>query len=52
MIKVRALRWRLKVSRSRNEISKEIYRKLYGQVKGGQVRDVKHLMELMKEGRR
>jgi large subunit ribosomal protein L19e len=52
MIKVRALRWRLKVARSRNEITKESYRKLYGQVKGGQVRDVKHLMELMKEGRR
>ncbi|MDA4132105.1 MAG: 50S ribosomal protein L19e [Thaumarchaeota archaeon] len=52
MIKVRALRWRLKVARSRNEIGKEVYRKLYGQVKGGQIRDVKHLIELMKEGRR
>ncbi len=52
MIKVRALRWRLKVARDRNEIGKDLYRKLYRQVKGGQVRDVKHLFELMKEGRR
>jgi large subunit ribosomal protein L19e len=52
MIKVRALRWRLKVARERNEIGKDIYRKLYRQVKGGQIRDVKHLMELMKEARR
>src|SRR5271156_3038297 len=27
--KVRALRWRLKVSRERNEITKETYKKLY-----------------------
>jgi large subunit ribosomal protein L19e len=52
MAKVRALRWRLKVARERNEIGKDLYRRLYRQVKGGQVRDTKHLMELMKEGRR
>lgn len=51
MIKVRALRWRLKVARDRNELGKEQYRTLYRQVKGGQVRDVKHLLELMKEAR-
>lgn len=50
--KVRALRWRLKVARDRNEITKDQYRKLYRQVKGGQVRGVKHLMEIMKESRR
>jgi len=49
--KVRALRWRLKVARDRNELGKEQYKTLYRQVKGGQVRDVKHLMELMKEAR-
>jgi len=49
---VRALRWRLRVARDRNEISKDLYKSLYRQVKGGQVRDVKHLFELMKEGRR
>lgn len=52
MKKVRALRWRLKVARERNEIPKDLYRRLYRQVKGGQIRDTKHLIELMKEGRR
>ncbi len=50
--KVRALRWRLKVSKDRGEINKDLYKKLYGQVKGGQVRGVKHLYELIKEGRK
>ena len=52
ILKVRALRWRLRVARERNEITKDLYHKLYRQVKGGQVRGVKHLAELMKEGRR
>ena len=52
VMKVRALRWRLKVARDRNEISKDQYRKLYRQVKGGQVRGIKHLYEIMKETRR
>lgn len=50
--KVRALRWRLKVARERNEITKDAYRRLYRQVKGGQVRGVRHLIGLMKEARR
>lgn len=49
MTKVRALRWRLKVAKERKEITPEAYKKLYKQVKGGQVRNVKHLIELMKE---
>jgi large subunit ribosomal protein L19e len=47
--KVRALRWRLKVAKDRKEISTETYRRLYKQVKGGQVRGVKHLLDLMRE---
>ncbi len=47
--KVRALRWRLKVAKDRKQISPDAYRRLYKQVKGGQVRGVKHLMDLMKE---
>jgi large subunit ribosomal protein L19e len=47
--KVRALRWRLKVAKDRKQISPDVYRRLYKQVKGGQVRGVKHLMDLMKE---
>ena len=49
--KVRALRWRL-VARDRGTITTETYRRLYKQTKGGQVRGVKHLMELMKEAKR
>ncbi len=48
--RVRAMRWRLKVAEEKGTISKESYWKLYRQVKGGQVRDVKHLLDLMKGG--
>jgi large subunit ribosomal protein L19e len=47
--KVRALRWRLKVAKDRKELSQESYKRIYKQVKGGQVRGVKHLLTLMKE---
>jgi large subunit ribosomal protein L19e len=50
--KVRALRWRLKVAKERKEISQGAYKKLYKQVKGGQVRGVKHLLDLMKEAKK
>ncbi len=50
--KVRALRWRLAVARDRNEVTKDGYRKLYRQIKGGQVRDVKRLQEMIKEARK
>ncbi len=50
--KVRALRWRLAVARDRNELTKEAYGKLYRQIKGGQIRDVKRLLEMMKESRK
>jgi large subunit ribosomal protein L19e len=50
--KVRALRWRLKVAKDRGELSHESYKRLYKQVKGGQVRGVKHLLDLMKEAKK
>ncbi len=50
--KVRALRWRLKVAKERKQISPETYKALYKQVKGGQVRGVKHLLDLMKEAKK
>ena len=50
--KVRALRWRLKVAKERKEISSDAYKRLYKQVKGGQVRGVKHLLDLMKEAKK
>ena len=49
--KVRALRWRLKVAKERKELTNASYKKLYKQVKGGQVRGVKHLLDLMKEAK-
>ena len=52
MTKVRALRWRLKVAKDRKQISNESYKALYKQVKGGQVRGVKHLLDLMKEAKK
>ena len=52
MTKVRALRWRLKVAKERKEISHAAYRSLYGQVKGGRVRGVKHLLELMEASKK
>ena len=45
--KVRALRWRLKVAKERKVLSQSAYKSLYAQVKGGRVRGVKHLLELM-----
>ncbi len=50
--KVRALRWRLKVAKDRKEISNDAYKRLYKQVKGGQVRGVKHLLDLVKEAKK
>ena len=50
--KVRTLRWRLKVASDRGELEKKAYRRLYKQVKGGQVRGLKHLQELMKEAKK
>ncbi len=50
--KVRALRWRLRVAKERKEISPDAYKRLYKQVKGGQVRGVKHLLDLMKEAKK
>ena len=50
--KVRALRWRLKVAKERKQISPQAYRRLYKQVKGGQVRGVKHLLDLMQEAKK
>lgn len=50
--KVRALRWRLRVAKERKEISSRDYRRLYKQVKGGQVRGVRHLLDLMKEAKK
>jgi large subunit ribosomal protein L19e len=50
--KVRSLRNRLAIARDRGDLTKDKYRALYKQVKGGQVRNLKHLGELIKEARK
>lgn len=46
---VRTIRRRLKVMRDRGEITSVAFKRLYLQVKGGQVRSLKHLTDLVKE---
>jgi len=45
IIKVRSMRRRLKMWRDRGDISKDGFKALYGRIKSGQVRDLKHLEE-------
>jgi len=49
ILRVRALRRRLKALKARGVITGELFDKLYLQVKGGQIRNVRHLMEVVKE---
>jgi len=49
--KIRAMRYRLKVLKSRKEITNENYWKLYKQVSGNQVRNLAHLRTLIEEVR-
>ncbi|MCP8305689.1 MAG: 50S ribosomal protein L19e [archaeon] len=43
--KVRAIRNRLKKARERGDITGEVFDKLYLQIKGGQIKSVRHLEE-------
>ncbi|MFQ6011484.1 MAG: 50S ribosomal protein L19e [Nitrososphaerales archaeon] len=47
ILKVRALRKRLNLARERGEITGTSFRKLYLRIKGGQVRSVAHLDQLL-----
>jgi len=47
--RVRALRRRLKLLRDRGVITGKAFDQLYRQIKGGQVRSIRHLNELVKE---
>lgn len=51
VIKVRSMRYHLKVLKERKDISNEIYWQLYKKVNGGQVRSLAHLRELVKEAK-
>jgi large subunit ribosomal protein L19e len=49
VIKVRSMRYHLKVLKERKDIANEIYWQLYKKVNGGQVRSLAHLRELVRE---
>ncbi|HEU4605277.1 MAG TPA: 50S ribosomal protein L19e [Nitrososphaera sp.] len=51
VIKVRSMRYRLKVLKDRKDITNEIYWQLYKKVNGGQVRSLAHLRDLVKEAK-
>ncbi|MDQ3882515.1 MAG: 50S ribosomal protein L19e [Thermoproteota archaeon] len=49
--KTRSMRYHLKVSKERKDISNDIYWDLYKKVNGGQVRSLAHLRELVKDAK-
>lgn len=49
MRKVRKLRWVIKVMKDKGEIDTKTYRRLRLWVKGGQVRSVRHLREILRK---
>ena len=51
VIKVRSMRYHLKVLKDRNDISRETYWSLYKKVNGGQVRSLAHLRDLVKQSK-
>ncbi len=51
VIRVRSMRYRLKVLKERKDITNEIYWQLYKKVNGGQVRSLAHLRDLVKEAK-
>ena len=51
VIRVRSMRYRLKVLKDRKDITNEIYWQLYKKVNGGQVRSLAHLRDLVKEAK-
>ena len=49
VVRVRSMRYHLKVLKDRNDINRETYWSLYKKVNGGQVRSLAHLRELVKQ---
>lgn len=47
--RVRSMRYHLKVMKDRNDISRDLYWRVYKKVNGGQVRNLSHLREIVKE---
>ncbi|HZE76993.1 MAG TPA: 50S ribosomal protein L19e [Nitrososphaeraceae archaeon] len=51
VIKVRSMRYHLKVLKDRNDINRETYWSIYKKVNGGQVRSLAHLRDLVKQSK-
>jgi large subunit ribosomal protein L19e len=51
VIKVRSMRYRLKVLKDRKEINQETYWSIYKKVNGGQVRSLSHLEDIVKQSK-
>jgi large subunit ribosomal protein L19e len=51
VIRVRSMRYHLKVLKERKDITNDIYWHLYKQVNGGHVRSLAHLRDLVKESK-
>ena len=51
VVRVRSMRYRLKVLKDRKEITNETYWHLYKKVNGAQVRSLAHLRDLVKEAK-
>src|SRR6188472_4160367 len=49
IVRVRSMRYHLKVLKDRNDINRETYWSLYKKVNGGQVRSLAHFRELVKQ---
>lgn len=51
VVRVRSMRYHLRVLKERKDINNEIYWNLYKKVNGGQVRSLAHLRDLVKEAK-
>jgi large subunit ribosomal protein L19e len=51
VVRIRSMRYHLKVLKERKDITNEIYWQLYKRVNGGQVRSLAHLRDLIKEAK-
>ena len=51
LMKIRAMRYHLRILKERNDINREVFWSLYKRVNGGQVRSLSHLRDLVKESK-
>jgi large subunit ribosomal protein L19e len=51
VVRVRSMRYHLKVLKDRKDVNNDVYWNLYKKVNGGQVRSLAHLRDLVKEAK-